>query len=201
MTATYLSVSGKSVENLNKQKGNSILQVTATLIINMDGLQEMIFLGEIVLQTKIAQRAYERLQATHNNFDHIEVWSSIQSILVAAGNVSKILWPQKKNELRGERLRQILKVKNDNPLSNREFRNHFEHYDSRIEEWFKKHSTGAYIDLAMNPFLREGTSTNTHRGYNSFNNTLVFRGKSLDLTAILEALEEMRNNCKPHVLT
>ncbi|MBK8041734.1 MAG: hypothetical protein IPK21_03200 [Haliscomenobacter sp.] len=36
-------------------------------------LQEMVLIGEIVLQAKIAQRAAERLQATHANFDKIEV--------------------------------------------------------------------------------------------------------------------------------
>src|SRR5258705_13763149 len=98
----------------------------------MTELQEMVFIGEIVLQSKIAQRAAERLQATQKNFDKVEVWCSIQSILVAAGNVSKILWPNQKHKVRGERLRQILKVQKSNLLSDRRFRNHFEHYDERI---------------------------------------------------------------------
>jgi hypothetical protein len=84
----------------------------------MTELQEMIFIGEIVLQSKIARRAAERLQDTHENFDYIEVWCSIQSILVAARNVSKILWPtDKEYKLRGEKLRKILKVENGNLLS------------------------------------------------------------------------------------
>ena len=62
----------------------------------MKALQEMVLIGEIVLQSKIARRAADRLKATHDNFDQVEVWCSIQSILVAAGNVSKILWPSKK---------------------------------------------------------------------------------------------------------
>lgn len=151
----------------------------------MTGLQEMILMSEIVLQSKIAQRAAERLRATHDNFDHVETWCSIQSILVAAGNVSKILWPNEKYKIRGDRLRQLLRVDKNNPLSNRKFRNHFEHYDERIEEYFKDNSQGVYIDLAMNPSLRSGIFNdpplNTHRGYNSFNNSLVFRNETLDL--------------------
>jgi hypothetical protein len=168
----------------------------------MTGLQDMIFIGEIVLQSKIAQRAAERLQATHDDFDQVELWCSIQSILVAAGNVSKILWPTfKKHEKRGERLRDILKIEMDNPLSNRKFRNHFEHYDERIEEWFSNRPGGVYIDLAMNPSLygRMFAGSN-HRGYNSFNNTLEFRDETLDLAEILNALERIRENCKPYVL-
>lgn len=167
----------------------------------MNGIQDLIFIGEIVLQSKIARRAAERLQVASENFDHTEIWTSIQSILVATGNISKILWPNKKYEKRGERLRQILKVEKNNPINNREFRTHFfEHYDEMVEEWFKHQPNGAYVDLAMNPSLNGSGTRNTHRGYNSFNNTLVFRGKSLDLTAISKALDEINNNCKPYAL-
>jgi hypothetical protein len=168
----------------------------------MKEFQDMIFISEIVLQSKIAQRASERLKATNSNFDRIEVWCSIQSILVAAGNVSKILWPSNKYKIRGERLRQMLKVEEKNILSSRKFRNHFEHYDERIEEWFESRSGGVYIDLAMNPSLSGNMlSDNSHRSYNSFNSTLIFRGESFDLTEVLKALEEIYENCKPYVLT
>src|ERR1700744_1808629 len=98
---------------------------------------------------KIAQRAAERLRATHEDFDHVEIWCSIQSILVAVGNVSKILWPIKeKHKIRGKKLRQLLKVENNSPLSSLEFLNHFEHYDERIEEHFENNVQGVYKDLA-----------------------------------------------------
>ena len=168
---------------------------------NMTVLQEMVLIGEIVLQSKIAQRAAERLQATQDNVDQVEVWSSIQSILVATGNVSKILWPNQKYKCRGERLRQILKVNADNLLSDRKFRNHFEHYDERIENWFTNQSSAVYTDLAMNPSLRGPMANNDHRGYNSFNNTLIFRGELLNLNEVLDALGEILNNCRPYVLT
>jgi len=168
----------------------------------MNGLQEMILVGEIVLQAKIAQRAAERLRATNDDFDHVETWCSIQSILVAAGNVSKILWPNQKYKTRGEKLRQLLKVEKNNPLSSRKFRNHFEHYDERVEEYFQSNSQGSYIDLAMNPSFRSGVfgdpPLNTHRGYNSFDNTLVFRDEILDLNELLMALDNILNNCKSY---
>jgi hypothetical protein len=171
----------------------------------MTGLQEMVLIGEIALQSKIAQRAADRLRATHDNFDHVETWCSVQSILVAAGNVSKILWPRQKYKTRGEKLRQLLKVEKDNPLSSRKFRNNFfEHYDERVEEYFQGNSQGVYIDLAMNPFLRSGIFNdpplNTHRGYNSFNNSLVFRNETLYLDEIFEALDAILNNCKLYTL-
>lgn len=163
----------------------------------MKGIQDITFLGEIVLQAKIAKRSAERLEATKDNFDHIEVWCSIQSILGAAGNISKILWPpDKEYKMRGQRLRQMLKVEDGNALSNRKFRNNFfEHYDARIEEWSISNQSGVYIDVAMNPSF-PGRNLNSHRGYNSFNDTIEFRGETLDLKKILNAIEELRNNCK-----
>ena len=166
----------------------------------MNIMQEMIFMSEIVLQSKIAQRSAKRLQATNETFDNIEVWCSIQSILIAAGNVSKILWPQKKYKSRGEKLRKLLHVDNSNPLSNRKFRNHFEHYDERIEEWFKNQSSAVYRDKVMNPSMSTFGNNNSHRGYNSINNTLVFRGEILDLSQIMNALEEIRDNCGNYIL-
>ncbi len=162
----------------------------------MNPLQEMVLIGEIVLQSKIARRAAERLESPDG---YVDTWSSIQSILVATANVSKILWPKTKYKARGERLRQMLRIENSNILCNRKFRNYFEHYDEQVDDWFKNQSSGVYIDLAMNPSL-SGVGVRGHRGYNSFNNTLIFRGESLDLLEVLKALEEILNNCKPYAL-
>ncbi|AWA30944.1 hypothetical protein HYN48_13140 [Flavobacterium magnum] len=165
----------------------------------MKEFQDTIFISEILLQSKIALRAFERLHATHENFDRLEVWCSIQSILVSTGNISKILWSGK-YRLRSKRLREVLKVQTDNILLDREFRNYFEHYDEKIEERFENGANGVYIDLAMNPSFRGDFGGNDNRGYNSFDNSLVFRGKRLDLNKVFGALIEIRNNCKRHVL-
>jgi hypothetical protein len=165
----------------------------------MKEFKEIVLISEIVLQSKIAQRANERLEATHESFDRLDVWSSIQSILVATGNISKILCPiYKKYEARGNRLRELLKVADDNPLLDRKFRNYFEHYDERIEELFNNTSSLVYRDLAMNPSFRGASAANVHRGYNSFNNTLIFRGEILDLNKVSKALEEILNNCRAY---
>lgn len=95
----------------------------------------------------------------------------------------------------------MLNVEENNPISNRTFRNHFEHYDERIESWFNNRSSAVYTDLSMNPSLPETKAKNDHRGYNPFNNTLIFRDELLDLNEILNALKEILNNCRPYVLT
>lgn len=170
----------------------------------MKPLAEIVFMGEIVMQSKIAERAAERLSPNSEHNDSLEVWCSIQLILIAAGNVSKILWPQRKKYItRGEKLRKLLQVDDDNLLSDRKFRNHFEHYDERIEDWFEKNSSVVYIDKKIDPFKSFwGENINTaHRTYNPLTMTLNFRGEVLDLGSILSALKEIRHNCRHFVLT
>lgn len=88
----------------------------------MNGLLEMAFVSEIVLQTKIAKRAAECLQVANENLDNIEVRCAIQSFFVATGNISKVLWPSARTDKpRGEMLRKILKVEENNLLSKRKF--------------------------------------------------------------------------------
>ena len=165
----------------------------------MNPLQDMVLIGEIVLQSKIARKAAERLETPSDVDKQVDIWSSIQSILVATANVSKILWPKTKYKARGERLRQLLRIDDSNILFSRKFRNYFEHYDEQVDDWFENQSSAVYTDLAMNPSL-SGVGASGHRGYNSFNNTLTFRGESLDLGELLKALEDILNNCKPYAL-
>src|SRR2546430_12716190 len=48
------------------------------------------FLGEIEYQSRFAAKAAERL-VTCDQRDPIEIWSAVQSILIASANVTKIL--------------------------------------------------------------------------------------------------------------
>lgn len=163
----------------------------------------MVFLSEIVLQSKIARRVADSLSAAYDHYDEIEVKCSIQSFLVAAGNVSKILWPQqKKYQVRGEKLRTLLKVDKNNLLYDRKFRNYFEHYDERIEVWFEEQSSAVYSDLVINPLksIWGDIPENHHRAFNPLDKTLTFRGVSLDLKAVLNALEEIQLKCSSYTL-
>ena len=166
-------------------------------------LLELVFIGEIVKQAKIAKRAGERMEAKYEDFNELDIWSSIQTILVAAGNVSKILWPSRRSSIpRGRKLRELLSIDNKSVLSSRKFRNHFEHYDERIEDWFETNRSVVYIDSSINPFESIwGPNINVyHRAYNPSTKVLTFRDETVDLAEILDALEDLRAKCRPFAL-
>jgi len=156
--------------------------------------QESNFLTEIIFQVKMAEHAANRLNENANHSDQMETWSYIQLILIAAGNVSKILWPGRKaNKDRGIQLRRLLKIQDDNPIADRKFRDHFEHYDERLEKWTENRR--GYFDFVMNPSMHTFGHQNISRGYEVDSNTLVFQGETLDLDAVVKALKEIKGKC------
>ena len=158
-----------------------------------------VFLGEIEYQSQFAARAVEQLRGCTENFDPIGIWSAVQSILIAAANVSKILWPSRPEyRERGAALRALLAIEGTNALSDRSFRNHFEHYDERIEDWFSSTHSVNYTDQIIGSppgFLREFPQ-NAQRGYDPSTQTLTFRGESMNLGSILRAFDEIRQKCR-----
>lgn len=170
-----------------------------TPVVQRQGFAKLLFLGEIEFQVQCAAKAAERLAAREARGDHIEIWSAIQSVLIAAANVSKILWPTRQEFVpRGAMMRELLGIDDNNPLSNRRFRNHFEHYDERIEEWLATVHSASYVDQVFGPpsgFLGQFPQ-NVNRGYDPSTLALTFRGETMDLASILKALDAIRQQCR-----
>jgi hypothetical protein len=155
-------------------------------------IREGAFLTELIFQAELVSNSYRRLKGSVDGFDKISVWWDIQSILISSGNISKILWLTKKYRERGEQLRQLLEIGSESVLKSRKIRNRFEHYDEFLDNFFKDKDICSYTDLAMNPSLSPSIGESCHRGYNSYNNTLVIHGEILNLNDVVDAVEKVR---------
>jgi hypothetical protein len=167
-------------------------------------LVEIVFLSEIVRQAEIAKLSATRLKSEHYETNSLEIWCSLQSILIASSNVSKILWPsRKKSKERGKKLRSMLAIENGNLLEKRGLRNHFEHYDERIDDWFKTNQSTVYIDSKIEPFEPGISSFKqfAHREYNPLTKVLIFRGEKFDIGGLLVELEKLAEKCGQYVLS
>ena len=156
------------------------------------------FLSEIEHQAELAAHAAERLATWNDHKDSVEMWRAVQSVLAAAANVSKILWPRKKYAQRGKMMRELLNISDDSPLHDRSFRNYFEHFDERIEDWLTLAPSASYTDRAIGSptgFARDFPQK-TQRRYDPYTQTLSVRGESMNLGSVLKALEEIAQRCK-----
>jgi hypothetical protein len=137
-----------SVDRLQKQQP---LEPSKALgsnrrIPTMDPRLLRIFQLEVVTQCQFAIMAIEDLENALKDMNDMNrpasngmtrIWYSIQAFLIATGNLSKLLWPSTPAILeRGSELRASLSVEDNSCLQPRTFRNHFEHYDERLENFF-----------------------------------------------------------------
>lgn len=160
-----------------------------------------VFIGELARQCKFLQLATKgisdvvRKMRADQPFDSDDLWYSIQGFLVCAGNISKLLWPPRTGDAqRGRLLRDLLQVPEDSPLTVRTFRNHFEHFDERLDEWARKTVLQNFADSNIGPleqFRGFSNAPDFHRHYDPETFTLRFRGEACDLKSIVLSINDL----------
>src|ERR1700682_5042003 len=107
----------------------------------MTGVVESLFLYESDTQCRFVLRAEAELNAALAAalFGGGDVWYPMQALLIAAADISKLLWgdfdlPEQAQQRAP--LRRLLAVKPNSPLKGRTLRNHAEHIDTRILDVF-----------------------------------------------------------------
>ncbi len=165
----------------------------------MDRFLTELFLYEIAHQCKLAISAYQDLVNSLRNrpvaapVDNTRIWASIELFVIAAAKISIIFWPQNKKYLkRGEDLRKLLSVDDKVAFKATAPRNHLEHFDERLEEWYLKSRLHNVIDTSI---LSESTDI---RGGLDFlrillTNRFVFRfaDKEYPLNPIIESIVDL----------
>lgn len=152
-----------------------------------------VFLDEIERQCVFAINAVKAMQKSLGGPNGVlPVWYHVQAFLVSVGNLSKILWPpDERIKGRGKELRDLLGVLDTSAVAVRDFRNHFEHYDERIERWATEsvHQNmadsnimppGAIVGLDPKDFLRNLDPTT---------GILSFRGDTYDIPRVAKEVD------------
>jgi hypothetical protein len=155
--------------------------------------------------------AHDDMHQALREDDMYRVWFSVQNLLVALGNVSKLLWPAKTGMTeRGVRLRETLAIDDSSPLADknfrkRHFRNQFEHFDEKLDEWVLSSENLDYADsnVGTTPgkgvayrFADEEYFRNIYRTDYPFAFALTLRGENFDLPPVIEAIRQLAARAK-----
>jgi hypothetical protein len=168
----------------------------------MEKMVLKIFQREIERQCKFAIIAVEQIKMGLADTNLDLVWYAIQSFLVAVGNISKIFWPSnskyqnpkyQKYQKRGEELRKSLSIEDDSPIRPRNFRNHFEHFDERLENWATSSKRHNFVDSNIGPsnMITEIDPEDFLRNFDPTSWTLTFRGDKYELKPIIKAIYDL----------
>jgi len=117
-------------------------------------------------------------------------WYSAHALLSATANISKILWPSNQSTRSQEDARQIragLGIDDTSPLKNRRMRDHFEHFDERIERFAQ--SDVNYVDTGIGHRLVHSDPPAVHmRNFDPEENSITFQNETLLLGPTMEAI-------------
>jgi hypothetical protein len=149
-----------------------------------------LYLREIVIQSSYAEEAWRAAQESLSSNQSGRFWIHLQTILISVGNVSKILWPSAsgKHKERGSRLRHKLEILDDSMLKNRSFRNHFEHFDERLQKWFDSPRPAGFGDRnigSTNVFNGGVNKPHWLRNYNPVEAELYFAGEAYNIKQLM----------------
>lgn len=154
-----------------------------------------IFVREIDLQCGFGLKAAAGIGDGLRSRDIEAVFLACQELLDAAGCVSRIFWPSSdQSASRGDELQKLLGVASNSPLSSRAFRNHFEHFDERIEEWASSTSRHNFVDTGIfTPGAVVGIDLgDTLRVLDPSTLRLTFRGEAFELRPLVSEIQRLR---------
>lgn len=166
----------------------------------METMVLRIFQREVERQCKFALIANQDLNQALKGRDMDRIWYSVQALLVAAGNISKLLWPSREGLLpeRGNGLRASISVEDCSPLEPRTFRNHFEHFDERLERWASSSRHRNFADSNVGPpGMIVGLEPGDYlRNFDTDNFAVTFRGDRYLLEPLVNSIHGLWQKAK-----
>jgi len=160
----------------------------------METMILQIFQHEVKRQCKFASIAFKDMKHALDTHDMDRIWYCVQAFLIAAGNISKLLWPSAPLlPERGDELRTSFAISDESPLEPRKFRNHFEHFDERLEKWAASSKRNNFVDSNV---ISQGAIKGVNledclRNLDSTNFAVTFRGDVYYLLPVYKAIEEL----------
>lgn len=166
----------------------------------MDRTLLLVFQQQVKLQCEAVLVAGDQMQdALNRDVDHrfprtSHLWVAIQSLLGAAGNISKALWGASgKRAKERAALRASIEVDDSSPFHEVDMRNHLEHFDERLDRWWETSESRNLIDIGIVPpgVIRGTSDSDMFRILDPTSGEVVFVGERFNLNRLIEEAERL----------
>jgi hypothetical protein len=158
-----------------------------------------VFRREIIKQCEYAITAYEDIHRSLQEENEKRLWYSSQAFLIASANISKLLWPDSQHtEFPDFRLilRQSLGLTDASPIRSRVFRNHFEHFDERLEKWIKTSKRHNLADSNIGVVIKGFEPNEYLRNFDIVSLSITFQGDTYKIQPIVDEIMEIYRRVK-----
>jgi hypothetical protein len=175
----------------------------------METMLLRLYQHQVLLQCEFALIAFKEINAglAQPGTDSIHrTFYGIQNLLIAAANISKALWGTNgKRSLERKELRDSIGVTNASPLHKVNMRNNFEHFDERLDRWWKDSPRHNHVDLNIMPRSAIGgvDDNDVFRMFDPTTTDLIFWSERFNIQAIVNEIQRifpklMIETTKPH---
>lgn len=179
-----------------------------------------VFLEEVSLQCRFAIIAGKDLARYYKNMEQMVLsqqirepdywletdrfWYSVQALLVAVANVSKLLWPEDTNKRHSDKrnkedaamLRKRLEVSDASLLKSKRMRNRFEHFDEWLERVVKPKTTYVGLHIGQMPFIENQDEKIYARNFNPQQGTIIFQEETFSIPNVIEAAVDLEHKAR-----
>lgn len=155
----------------------------------MDPMLLSIFQGQVAEQSAYVLEAWGGLTSPFPD----RMWYSIQALLIAAANLSKLLWGGGgEREVDRRSLRDSLGVTDDSPMRPTSVRNHFEHIDERIATWWAESPNHIFIDSNVGVTIRADVPEERRfRHFDPATGVVSIWGKDINIREVAEEAQRL----------
>ena len=168
------------------------------------------FISEIKHQCEFVFISLNLIQQGLEEKQQAMIWFSLHAFFGATGNLSKIFWPimtaeEQTNKavkeqflFRAKTLRKLFDITDDSPLNKKKFRNHFEYFDSRIQQWAMECARHTLSDrtIGLSGRISGIDEIDSLRNFDPTNQTLTFTGEELQLRPLIKVVEAINEKSK-----
>jgi len=171
----------------------------------MDDHLQSIYLEQVKQECEYCFEAISRMNAILERHFDGDFFRDALDLVHHAAAVSRIFWPprsrNKQNRRRamrrGKFLRDMLGLVGEHPIQDRTLRDHFEHFDERLDAWAEESQNRNIVQSLIGPRSAIGgnaiNDSDIIRHYDPNTKMLCFRGEKFDVQSLAFGLDDIYN--------
>ena len=171
----------------------------------MDDFLLCIYLEQAKEECDRSFAAIKELNAAIASKGETDPFGPAQALIHHAAAVSRMFWPpgsrdkhaRQRSQRRGEALRKAIGITKEHPVQNRALRDHFEHFDERLDDWAERSKNRNIVKHLVGPRNAIGgdaiSDEDIIHHYDPAEKVYAFRGEKFDVQLLASGLTDIYN--------